>query len=75
MADEIVSPSNEENRSQEATDPLLTTDLKSLQESNEKQMILKILEETRYNKSKTAKMLNIDRKTLYNKLTKYEIEV
>ncbi len=53
----------------------LITDLKSIQESNEKQMILKTLEETKYNKSKTAKLLNIDRKTLYNKLTKYEIEV
>ncbi|PIB36962.1 sigma-54-dependent Fis family transcriptional regulator [Reichenbachiella sp. 5M10] len=50
-------------------------DLKALQEKNEKQLIIETLEKTRYNKSKTAKMLNIDRKTLYNKLTKYQIEI
>ena len=58
-----------------SADQAATTDLKSMQENNEKQMILKTLEDTRYNKSKTAKLLNIDRKTLYNKITKYEIEV
>ncbi|RJE71533.1 sigma-54 dependent transcriptional regulator [Reichenbachiella sp. MSK19-1] len=51
------------------------TDLKALQEKNEKQLILETLEKTKYNKSKTAKLLNIDRKTLYNKLTKYQIEI
>lgn len=49
-------------------------DLKALQERNERELILKTLEETRYNKSKTAKMLNIDRKTLYLKMEKYGIE-
>lgn len=49
-------------------------DLKALQERNERELIVKTLEETRYNKSKTAKMLNIDRKTLYLKMEKYGIE-
>jgi two-component system, NtrC family, response regulator HydG len=49
-------------------------DLKALQERNERELIMKTLEETRYNKSKTAKMLNIDRKTLYLKMEKYGIE-
>ncbi len=52
-----------------------TTDLKIIQEQQEKKVIIKLLEKTKYNKSKTAKLLNIDRKTLYNKLTKYGIEI
>jgi two-component system response regulator HydG len=36
-------------------------------------MILKTLQEVKYNKSKAARLLNIDRKTLYLKLLKYNI--
>lgn len=49
------------------------TDLKVIQEQNEKELIVKLLQETKYNKSKTAKLLNIDRKTLYLKLAKYNL--
>ena len=49
-------------------------DLKALQEVHEKEMILKTLREVRYNKSKAARILNIDRKTLYLKMDKYGIE-
>lgn len=49
-------------------------DLKALQEVQEKEMILKTLREVRYNKSKAARILNIDRKTLYLKMEKYGIE-
>jgi two-component system, NtrC family, response regulator HydG len=40
----------------------------------EKEVILNALAETNYNKTQAAKLLNIDRKTLYNKLKQLEIE-
>jgi len=49
-------------------------DLKALQETQEKEMIIKTLQEVRFNKSKAARILNIDRKTLYLKIEKYGIE-
>jgi two-component system response regulator HydG len=49
-------------------------DLKALQEVQEREMIMKTLQEVRYNKSKAARILNIDRKTLYMKMEKYGIE-
>lgn len=49
-------------------------DLKALQEIQEKDLIVKTLQEVRYNKSKAARILNIDRKTLYLKMEKYGIE-
>lgn len=49
-------------------------DLKALQETQEREMIVKTLQEVRYNKSKAARILNIDRKTLYLKMEKYGIE-
>nr|WP_295930805.1 sigma-54 dependent transcriptional regulator [uncultured Dyadobacter sp.] len=54
--------------------PAAGSDLKALQETHEKEMIEKVLQEVRYNKSKAAKLLNIDRKTLYYKIEKYHIE-
>lgn len=48
-------------------------DLKSSFEDQEKNLIIKTLEEVRYNKSKAAKILHMDRKTLYNKIEKYNI--
>ena len=49
-------------------------DLKALQETQEKEKIIKTLQEVRFNKSKAARILNIDRKTLYLKIEKYGIE-
>ncbi len=49
------------------------SDLKSLSEAHEKQLIIVVLQQVKYNKSKAAQVLNIDRKTLYNKLDKYGI--
>jgi two-component system, NtrC family, response regulator HydG len=49
-------------------------DLKAIQEANEREQILKTLHEVKFNKSKAARLLNIDRKTLYLKLNKYNIE-
>jgi two-component system response regulator HydG len=42
--------------------------------SNEKQLIINALRETNYNKSRAAKLLEITRKTLYNKMAQYQIE-
>lgn len=54
--------------------PTADTDLNSMNERNERALIIKTLEQVRYNKSKAAQLLNIDRKTLYNKLKLYNIE-
>jgi len=51
-----------------------TTDLKSMAELHEKQTIINVLQQTHFNKTRAAKLLNIDRKTLYNKMRLYEIE-
>jgi two-component system, NtrC family, response regulator HydG len=48
-------------------------DLKAMQESSERDMIIKTLKEVKNNKSRAARMLNIDRKTLYVKMAKYKI--
>lgn len=50
------------------------SDLKAINESNEKTLIMETLIKVKYNKSKAAKLLNIDRKTLYSKMERYEIE-
>lgn len=42
---------------------------------NEKQMILNALKQSGGNKSKAARQLKIDRKTLYNKLKTYDIDL
>jgi two-component system response regulator HydG len=49
--------------------------LKSIAGSAERQAIIDVLEKANYNKSKAAELLKIDRKTLYNKLKLYNINV
>lgn len=51
-----------------------TSDLKAVAERNEREIIISTLKEVGYNKSKAARKMNIDRKTLYNKLKLYGID-
>lgn len=48
--------------------------LREMKEKAEYELILSTLEKVRYNKSKAAKLLEVDRKTLYNKMKQYGID-
>ncbi|HKR05752.1 MAG TPA: sigma-54 dependent transcriptional regulator [Bacteroidia bacterium] len=50
------------------------TNLKSTALEAEYDLILKVLKKVNFNKSKAAKILNIDRKTLYNKMRAFKLE-
>jgi len=56
----------------EHTKPVSETTLKGASIDAEYEMILKALKKVNFNKSKAAKLLNIDRKTLYNKMKQYQ---
>jgi two-component system response regulator HydG len=47
--------------------------LKAAAHEAEYEMILKVLKQVNFNKSKAAKLLNIDRKTLYNKMRAFDL--
>lgn len=49
--------------------------LKDASSEFEKQLIIRTIEEAGFNKSKAARLLKIDRKTLYNKIKQYGIEI
>ncbi len=49
-------------------------DLKETIENIEIENIKRVLDKVKYNKTKAAALLNIDRKTLYNKLKQYNLE-
>lgn len=59
---------------QQQTLPGNSSDLKAMNEQTEKTLIAETLVKAKHNKSKAAKMLNIDRKTLYAKMERYGIE-
>lgn len=56
------------------SEPKSVINLKETAQKVEYEAILKTLQDVRYNKSKAAEVLGIDRKTLYNKLKKFGIE-
>ncbi|MFL5740340.1 MAG: sigma-54-dependent transcriptional regulator [Flavisolibacter sp.] len=56
----------------ESSRNLSETTLKGASIDAEYEMILKALKKVNFNKSKAAKLLNIDRKTLYNKMKQYQ---
>lgn len=62
-------PAVEEEETQRS---LSETTLKGASIDAEYEMILKALKKVNFNKSKAAKLLNIDRKTLYNKMKQYQ---
>lgn len=73
LPSEIISPTKNEN--QDSDIPVLDTlDLKTIVEKTEEFTIRKALDKTAFNKSRTAALLGIDRKTLYNKMAAYGIK-
>jgi two-component system response regulator HydG len=73
LPDEMIREASKPVRETEMRDDS-RYDLKALQEKQERELIIKTLQDVRYNKSKAARLLNIDRKTLYMKMEKYGIE-
>lgn len=73
LPEEMVSSLKQSNQDGYAPDPN-SPDLKRYSEAHERKLIMEILQKAKYNKSKAAQMLNIDRKTLYNKMERYGIE-
>ncbi len=53
--------------------PFQPIELKDAAHRSERDLIISTLEKVRFNKSKAAKVLNVDRKTLYNKMRQYNI--
>lgn len=74
--EEIIFPENRSIR-EEIPQPAHQDEssLKNASAEIEKQLIVKTLREAGYNKSKAARMLNIDRKTLYNKMKLLNIKI
>ena len=68
LPDEMMISDNQQ------TMPGSASDLKAVNEQNEKILITETLIKAKHNKSKAAKMLNIDRKKLYSKMERYGIE-
>lgn len=74
---EILSPDKEEQQvAVFNTDEINANSmLKNASSEIEKKLIIKTIQEAGFNKSKAAKLLNIDRKTLYNKIKLYDINL
>lgn len=67
------SPDNDTLEPEQITDTTHSNRLKNANLDAQYEVILDVLKQTNYNKTKAAKMLNIDRKTLYNKLSQYNL--
>ncbi len=72
---EIVSPIIASEEAIEISFNGTPKSLKEVAEEAEKQAIINALERTDNNKSKTAELLQVDRKTLYNKINNYGIDL
>ena len=71
----IAGPSLRSTVQQQQAGAPVGDDLRAVSQDAEKHAIIAALERNSFNKSKTAEMLNIDRKTLYNKLKTFGIEI
>jgi two-component system, NtrC family, response regulator HydG len=69
---ELFSPSDEIDIITKSEKPI--ENLRDSKEKAEHQLIVSTLQKVKFNKSKAAELLNIDRKTLYNKMKQYGIE-
>ena len=74
LPEEIKTPNyfDEVSIDASASEP---ANLKSVSKTAERDAIMSVLEKTGYNKTKAADVLNIDRKTLYNKMKSYNIDL
>ncbi|MEP5613866.1 MAG: sigma-54 dependent transcriptional regulator [Cyclobacteriaceae bacterium] len=73
---EIIEPQlGQSGELQIVFDGAIPSSLKEVAEAAEKSAIIEMLNQTNNNKSKTAKLLDVDRKTLYNKLKAYNIDI
>lgn len=61
------------NSFQQTNQNFQPVELKDAAHKSERDLIINTLEKVRFNKSKAAKILNVDRKTLYNKMRLYNI--
>lgn len=74
LPSEIMNPDLSVMMMEEAVEEDDIIDLKTATDRAEKKIILKALAQTGFRKSKTAELLKIDRKTLYNKLVQLGID-
>ncbi len=73
LPDEIINPDSNTTDDRIINGSFSGT-LKEVTENAERAAIIATLKRTDYNKTKTAKILDVDRKTLYNKLKAYGID-
>ena len=75
LPDEIVYPAMQNPSIGADTESKSDSLLKNAMWDVERQLIIKTILDAGHNKSKAARMLKIDRKTLYNKIKLYEIDI
>lgn len=74
LPEEIVNPIYLQPEPSENGEEQEITDLKSVCERAERKAIIQVLKKTGFNKTRTAQILKVDRKTLYNKMNEYGID-